>query len=161
MQLGQVHTGSKQSVVFASRRLRFATGAGESLDPKTLLRFKRRSCSDFAKTRLKSAAKSRCGVCAEAGTTNSAEITTAARTRRPADLGVLSMPCARCILSWEAEARTHLMMETEELCQVKHQNREHAQHMQGNRKAAAGVCRGRWRSAATDGPALTHATHRV
>ena len=59
MQLGQVHTGSKQSVVFVSRRLRLGVGAGEVLYPKMLFRFNRRSCSDFAKTPLKSAAASR------------------------------------------------------------------------------------------------------
>ena len=59
MQLGQVQTGSKHSVVFVSRRLRLGAGAGEMLYPKMLFRFNRRNCSDFAKTPLKSAATSR------------------------------------------------------------------------------------------------------
>lgn len=59
MQLGQVQTGSKQSVVFMSRRLRLGAGAGEVLCPKMLFRFNRRNCSDFAKTPLKSAATSK------------------------------------------------------------------------------------------------------
>lgn len=95
MQLGHVHTGSKQSVVLVSRRLRLACGAGEVLVPKMLFRFKRRSCSDFAKMLPRSVDTSRGDVLAAAGTMKSPATKNAAHIRGPAELSELCMPRAR------------------------------------------------------------------